>query len=96
MRKLTWRFILAALVFLTLSRVGLSVWQWSRVHNGGGLWPVLMGGWRIDLSLIAMIVALPALLVDGVAPCLQLNPVFLGRPDERVHDPGGHDLACRY
>jgi phosphoglycerol transferase MdoB-like AlkP superfamily enzyme len=61
-RKLTWRFIIATLVFLTLSRVGLSVWQWSRVHDSGGLWPVLSGGWRIDLALIAMVVALPALL----------------------------------
>ncbi|WP_426286291.1 LTA synthase family protein [Luteibacter sp. E-22] len=62
MRKLTWRFIVAALVFLTLSRVGLSLWQWTRVHDAGGLWPVLFGGWRIDLSLVAMIVAWPALL----------------------------------
>jgi phosphoglycerol transferase MdoB-like AlkP superfamily enzyme len=49
-RKLTWRFIVAVLVFLTLSRVGLSLWQWTRVHD-----------WRIDLSLLAMVVALPAL-----------------------------------
>jgi len=60
-RKLTWRFIVAVLVFLTLSRVGLSAWQWTRVHDSGGLWPVLLGGWRIDLSLLAMVVALPAL-----------------------------------
>ena len=62
MRKLTWRFIVATLVFLTLSRVGLSLWQWTRVHDAGGLWPILLGGWRIDLSLIAMVVAWPALL----------------------------------
>ncbi|WP_448099883.1 LTA synthase family protein [Luteibacter jiangsuensis] len=62
MRKLTWRFIVATLVFLTLSRVGLSLWQWTRVHDAGGLWPILLGGWRIDLSLVAMIVAWPALL----------------------------------
>jgi phosphoglycerol transferase MdoB-like AlkP superfamily enzyme len=61
-RKLTWRFIVATLVFLTLSRVGLSLWQWTRVHDAGGLWPILLGGWRIDLSLVAMIVAWPALL----------------------------------
>ena len=28
----------------------------------GGLWPVLLGGWRIDLSLLAMVIAWPALL----------------------------------
>jgi phosphoglycerol transferase MdoB-like AlkP superfamily enzyme len=61
-RKLTWRFIVATLVVLTLSRVGLSLWQWTRVHDAGGLWPILLGGWRIDLSLVAMIVAWPALL----------------------------------
>jgi phosphoglycerol transferase MdoB-like AlkP superfamily enzyme len=60
-RKLTWRFIAAVLIFLTLSRVALSLWQWTRVHDAGGLWPVLFGGWRIDLSLLAMVVALPAL-----------------------------------
>nr|WP_247741487.1 LTA synthase family protein [Luteibacter sp. SG786] len=47
---------------MTLSRVGLSLWQWTRVHDAGGLWPILLGGWRIDLSLVAMIVAWPALL----------------------------------
>ena len=61
-RKLSWRFIVAALVFLTLSRVGLSLWQGTRVHDAGGIWPILLGGWRIDLSLVAMIVAWPALL----------------------------------
>nr|WP_240151268.1 LTA synthase family protein [Luteibacter jiangsuensis] len=38
------------------------MWQWTRVHDAGGLWPILLGGWRIDLSLVAMIVAWPALL----------------------------------
>jgi phosphoglycerol transferase MdoB-like AlkP superfamily enzyme len=53
---------LLTLVFLTLSRLGLSVWLWSRVQPAGGLWPVIWGGWRIDLSLLAMVCALPALL----------------------------------
>ncbi|HEY0198667.1 MAG TPA: LTA synthase family protein, partial [Rhodanobacter sp.] len=62
MGKLTWRFLLLALVFLTLSRLGLSLWLWSRVQPAGGLWPILRGGWRIDLSLLALICAVPALL----------------------------------
>jgi phosphoglycerol transferase MdoB-like AlkP superfamily enzyme len=62
MGKLTWRFLLLALVFLTLSRLGLSLWLWSRVQPAGGLWPILLGGWRIDLSLLALICAVPALL----------------------------------
>jgi phosphoglycerol transferase MdoB-like AlkP superfamily enzyme len=61
-RKLTWRFIALVLVFLTLCRLGYSMWQWQRVHDAGGLWPVLLGGWRIDLSLLAMVVGAPALL----------------------------------
>jgi phosphoglycerol transferase MdoB-like AlkP superfamily enzyme len=62
MRRLTWRFFLLALVFLCLSRLGLALWQWPRVQPAGGLWPVLAGGLRIDLSLLAMICAFPALL----------------------------------
>ncbi|WP_426688006.1 LTA synthase family protein [Rhodanobacter ginsengiterrae] len=62
MRQLTWRFLLLALVFLGLSRLGLALWLWPRAGAAGGLWPVLLGGLRIDLSLLAMICALPALL----------------------------------
>ncbi len=61
MRRLTWRFLLLVLVFLTLSRLALSVWLWSRVQPAGGLWPVLLGGWRIDASLLAMVCAWPLL-----------------------------------
>ncbi len=62
MRKLTWRFLLLVVIFLTLSRLALSVWLWSRVQPAGGLWPIVLGGWRIDLSLLAMVCALPLLL----------------------------------
>ena len=62
MRQLTWRFFLLALVFLGLSRLGLALWLWPRVQPAGGMWPVLFGGLRIDLSLLAMICAFPALL----------------------------------
>jgi phosphoglycerol transferase MdoB-like AlkP superfamily enzyme len=62
MRRLSWRFFAATMVLLTLSRLGLSVWLWSRVQPAGGLWPILFGGWRIDLSFLAMICAFPILL----------------------------------
>lgn len=62
MRQLTWRFFLLTLIFLALSRLGLVVWLWPRVQPVDGLWPVLWGGLRIDLSLLAMICAFPALL----------------------------------
>ncbi|KRE88653.1 sulfatase [Frateuria sp. Soil773] len=62
MRRLSWRFFAAAFVLLTLSRIGLSLWLWPRVQPVGGLWPILLGGWRIDLSYLAMICAWPVLL----------------------------------
>lgn len=62
MRYLTWRFVLATLLFLTASRLGLCFWQWPRVHDAGGLWPIVLSGWRIDLSLLAMVAAWPLLL----------------------------------
>ncbi|CUI58705.1 LTA synthase family protein [Achromobacter xylosoxidans] len=60
MRRLTLRFILAVLALLTLSRLGLSWWMWDRVQAAGGLWPVLLGGLRIDVCLLSMVIALPA------------------------------------
>jgi phosphoglycerol transferase MdoB-like AlkP superfamily enzyme len=62
LRQLTWRFLLLTFVFLTLSRFGLCLWLWPRVQPTDGLWPVLFGGWRIDLCLLAMVCAWPALL----------------------------------
>ena len=47
---------------LTLSRLALSFWLWERVQDAGGLWPILVGGWRIDLCLTAMVIGLPAAL----------------------------------
>ncbi|MGE0798107.1 MAG: LTA synthase family protein [Lautropia sp.] len=60
MLRLTVRFIIAALVVLTLCRIGLALWQAPRVTAAGGVWPVLIGGLRIDASLLAMLVLLPA------------------------------------
>ena len=62
MRQLTLRFLIASLLLLTLSRLGLSLWQWPRVEALGGLWPVLLGGLRIDISLLAMLSAFPLLV----------------------------------
>ena len=62
MLRLTLRFLVAALLLLTLSRLGLCAWQWPRVQAAGGLWPVMLGGVRIDLCLLAMLSAFPLLL----------------------------------
>ena len=62
MLYLSGRFFLAAMVFLSISRMLLCVWQWRRVRAGGGILPVLLGGWRIDLSFVSMMLAFPMLL----------------------------------
>ncbi|MEI6117044.1 MAG: LTA synthase family protein, partial [Burkholderiales bacterium] len=64
MRRLTWRFWWAALVMLTLARLGLVAWQWHRVAAVDGFWPVMLGGLRFDLVILGMMMALPA----GLSP----------------------------
>ena len=60
------RFILAALVLLTLSRALLIAWLWPRVRAAGGPRKILAGGLRIDLNQIAMWAGIPALLAPWV------------------------------
>ncbi len=62
MRQQTLIFILSSLGLLTLSRLSLVAWQRQRVSAGGGLWPILKGGLRIDATLVAMLAGLPLLL----------------------------------
>ncbi|KCB49414.1 arylsulfatase [Bordetella hinzii 4161] len=62
LRRLTLRFVIAVLLLLTASRLGLACWQWDRVQAAGGLWPVVFGGWRIDLVMVGMVIAIPAVL----------------------------------
>ena len=57
MRYLTLRFLLAVLTMLALS-----LWLWERVAPAGGLWPIMVGGLRIDLVMISMVAVLPAVL----------------------------------
>ncbi|MNX43734.1 Lipoteichoic acid synthase 2 [compost metagenome] len=62
MRHSTLIFVVAAFALLTLSRLALAAWQWERVRNAGGLFPLLLGGLRIDAHQIAVLAALPAVL----------------------------------
>ncbi|KNY12842.1 sulfatase [Achromobacter piechaudii] len=62
MRHSTLIFVVAAFALLTLSRLALAAWQWQRVRNAGGLFPLLLGGLRIDAHQIAVLAALPAVL----------------------------------
>ena len=49
------------------------IWQYERVLQARGLWPILLGGLRIDLNQIATYASLPALLM----PWLENSPLFL-------------------
>lgn len=47
---------------LTASRMGLSVWQASRVSAVDGWWPILLQGFRVDLSTLCWLWGIPLLL----------------------------------
>jgi phosphoglycerol transferase MdoB-like AlkP superfamily enzyme len=66
MRELILNFIVSSFCLLTLSRCALAVWQWPRVRQAGGLFPILKGGLRIDANQIAIIVGIPALLAPWI------------------------------
>jgi len=55
-------FITACFALLTLTRLGLMLWQRQRVRASGKALAVLIGGVRIDALLIALFAALPLLL----------------------------------
>lgn len=55
MRRLTLRFWLIGLAMLTLARLALCIWQWPRIEAVDGLWPVLLGGLRMDAVMLAML-----------------------------------------
>lgn len=58
----TLMFIVSSFFLLTLSRLLLCAWQWRRVKEAGGVWPIVIGGLRIDATMIAMLAALPLVL----------------------------------
>lgn len=56
-------FVACGLVFLSISRLVLTIWQIDRVNEVDGLWIVLLQGVRFDLVLLAQLVVIPTLLV---------------------------------
>lgn len=66
-------FVVSLFALFTLSRLLLMIWQYERVLQARGLWPILLGGLRIDLNQIATYASLPALLM----PWLENSPLFL-------------------
>ena len=59
-----------ALILLSLSRIGLMLWQWPRVDGLGNVGWMLLQGVRADLILVGLLLAIPVLL----APILALAP----------------------
>jgi len=73
------RFALASLVLLGASRIALVLVHSQRVRAEHGVWPVLLGGARIDLSLVALLAVAPALLAPWLA-----GPQRIGRAYARA------------
>lgn len=73
------KFLAAGLAVLTVSRALLVAVHWSRVRAEGGLAPVMSGGLRIDLSLLALAVVPMAFLAPMLA-----GPGAVGRGFARV------------
>lgn len=66
MRALIYTFIPAALLMLMSFRLAFMLWQWPRVRQVKGFWPVLFGGLRIDLLMVAAMVAPVALIAPWI------------------------------
>lgn len=56
------KFALFALIFLFASRLGLALWQSSRLHGSNEWIHLFFGGLRVDISTLCYLLILPALL----------------------------------
>jgi phosphoglycerol transferase MdoB-like AlkP superfamily enzyme len=61
------QMVVAGLLILSVSRLGLVAWQWERVSATGILGEILVQGVRADLILLGYLVALPLLLAPVLA-----------------------------
>lgn len=61
MRRLLVRFWILALLLLSSVRLGLMAWQWLR-QAGNDPWLTLLGGLRIDISILSILTVIPAVL----------------------------------
>ena len=60
-------FICAAVLTLALFRLGLIIWQYERIDAFGDVFIILLNGLRIDLSIVAYMLAIPALIHSFVS-----------------------------
>ncbi len=61
------QMVLAGLVILSVSRLGLVAWQWDRVSATGILGEIMVQGVRADLILLGYLLALPLVLAPFLA-----------------------------
>ncbi len=59
--------LLLGLLVLTLSRIGLVVWKFDRVHATGQLLPILLQGIRVDIIQLSLCALIPLLLAPILA-----------------------------
>ncbi len=67
-------FFLTGLLLLSLSRLGLSIWQAERVNEANGWLPILLSGLRVDVASLSLLLILPAIF-----SCFLLQSNTLGR-----------------
>lgn len=60
-------FALLVLALLTVSRIGLLIWQWPRVEGLGNVGWMLIQGVRADFILVGLLLAVPVLLAPFLA-----------------------------
>ena len=69
---------ISILVFLSLSRAGLVIWQWDRVMNSGDLVHLFVSGLRMDIVLVCQIMLLPILALILFPTRLLCSRLFTG------------------
>jgi len=62
------QMVLAGLVILSVSRLGLVAWQWERVSATGILGEIMVQGVRADLIMLGYLIVLPLVLSPLLSP----------------------------
>ncbi len=71
-------FALITALFLSVSRICLTLWLSDRVNAVDGWWPILGYGLRIDLVLISILAGIPAVLTLLLSGIPLLNSLWNG------------------
>jgi phosphoglycerol transferase MdoB-like AlkP superfamily enzyme len=74
---LAW-LVISILAFLSLSRAGLTIWQWDRVTSNGDLVHLFVSGIRMDIVLVSQIMLFPVLALILLPTRLLCSRFFTG------------------